>query len=111
MTATITLTPATAAFDADERIEVLGRTHFIGIGGAGMSVLAEMLHERGVAVDGSDRERSAKTDRLESLGITVQFGQKAENVADAPSSQAIPKSSPRPSVVPASCIAAIFSHC
>lgn len=83
MTATITLTPATAAFDADERIEVLGRTHFIGIGGAGMSVLAEMLHERGVAVDGSDRERSAKTDRLESLGITVQFGQKAENVADA----------------------------
>lgn len=83
MTATITLTPATAAFDADERIEVLGRTHFIGIGGAGMSVLAEMLHERGVAVDGSDRERSAKTDRLESLGITVQFGQRAENVADA----------------------------
>ena len=83
MTATITLTPATAAFDADERIEVLGRTHFIGIGGAGMSVLAEMLHERGVAVDGSDRERSAKIDRLESLGITVQFGQKAENVDDA----------------------------
>ena len=73
MTATITLTPATAAFDADERIEVLGRTHFIGIGGAGMSVLAEMI--------------------------------------PAPSSQAIPKSSQRPSVVPASCIAAIFSHC
>ena len=112
MTATITLTPATAAFDADERIEVLGRTHFNGIGGAGMSVLAEMLHERGVAVDGSDRERSAKTDRLESLGITVQFGQKAEpSCIPAPSSQAIPKSSQRPSVVPASCIAAIFSHC
>ena len=83
MTATITLTPATAAFGADERIEVLGHTHFIGIGGAGMSVLAEMLHQRGVEVDGSDREHSAKTDRLESLGITVQFGQRAENVAEA----------------------------
>ena len=83
MTATITLTPANAAFDAEEGIEVLGHTHFIGIGGAGMSVLAEMLHQRGVAVGGSDRERSAKTDRLEALGIHVEFGQRAENVADA----------------------------
>lgn len=48
-----------------------------------MSVLAEMLNAEGVPVDGSDRERSAKTDRLESLGITVEFGQRAENVASA----------------------------
>ena len=53
------------------------------IGGAGMSVLAEMLHAEGVAVDGSDRAHSAKTDRLETLGITVEFGQRAENVAQA----------------------------
>ena len=42
-----------------------------------------MLNAEGVPVDGSDRERSAKTDRLESLGITVEFGQRAENVASA----------------------------
>ena len=48
-----------------------------------MSVLAEMLHAEGVAVDGSDRAHSAKTDRLETLGITVEFGQRAENVAQA----------------------------
>ncbi|MBW3077744.1 UDP-N-acetylmuramate--L-alanine ligase [Bifidobacterium simiiventris] len=82
-TDTIVLDPTVAAFDEHETTGDLGRTHFIGIGGAGMSVLAEMLHEHGVAVDGSDRERSAKTDRLTSLGIGVEFGQRAENVADA----------------------------
>ena len=82
-TTAITLDPTVAAFDADDRVDRLGRTHFIGIGGAGMSVLAEMLHEQGVSVDGSDREPSAKTERLQSLGIPVQFGQRAENVAGA----------------------------
>ncbi|MBT1175744.1 UDP-N-acetylmuramate--L-alanine ligase [Bifidobacterium sp. LC6] len=80
---TIVLDPTRAAFDAQAKPSNLGATHFIGIGGAGMSVLAEMLHAEGVAVDGSDREHSAKTDRLESLGIGVEFGQKAENVAGA----------------------------
>ncbi len=61
----------------------LGATHFIGIGGAGMSVLAEMLHETGVQVSGSDRQASEKTERLEKLGITVHIGQKAENVLGA----------------------------
>lgn len=77
------LDPTHAAFGANDTVHGLGRTHFIGIGGAGMSVLAEMLHEQGVEVDGSDRERSAKTDRLASLGIAVAFGQRAENVAGA----------------------------
>ena len=79
----ITLDPTHAAFDAHSTIADLGRTHFIGIGGAGMSVLAEMLHERGVNVDGSDRESGPKTDRLQSLGIAVEFGQRADNVQDA----------------------------
>ena len=83
MTAGIKLDPTHAAFGVDERCDVLGRTHFIGIGGAGMSVLAEMLAERGVTVDGSDRERSAKTEHLAALGIDVRFGQRAENVSDA----------------------------
>ncbi|KAB7785703.1 UDP-N-acetylmuramate--L-alanine ligase [Bifidobacterium cebidarum] len=79
----IVLDPTHAAFDTQASPADLGPTHFIGIGGAGMSVLAEMLHAQGVNVDGSDRERSAKTDRLEALGIAVEFGQKAENVANA----------------------------
>lgn len=79
----IVLDPMYASFDAAARPADLGATHFIGIGGAGMSVLAEMLHAEGVAVDGSDRAHSAKTDRLETLGITVEFGQRAENVAQA----------------------------
>ena len=79
----IVLDPTYASFAAAARPADLGATHFIGIGGAGMSVLAEMLHAEGVAVDGSDRAHSAKTDRLETLGITVEFGQRAENVAQA----------------------------
>lgn len=79
----IVLDPTHASFDTTARPADLGPTHFIGIGGAGMSVLAEMLQAQGVAVDGSDRERSSKTDRLESLGITVEFGQQADNVAAA----------------------------
>ena len=92
------LNPMHSAFDP-RRISLrdLGRTHFIGIGGAGMSVLAELLHGRGVAVDGSDRERSAKTDRLERLGIPVQIGQRATNVIQARTvvwSSAIKESNP-----------------
>ena len=77
---TIILDPTHASFAPDEGVNDLGATHFIGIGGAGMSVLAEMLHEQGVEVDGSDREPSAKTERLQGLGITVEFGQRAQNV-------------------------------
>ena len=61
----------------------LGPTHFIGIGGAGMSVLAEMLHQEGVQVSGSDRAEGDKTRRLRQLGIRVVIGQDARNVAGA----------------------------
>lgn len=61
----------------------LGLTHFIGIGGAGMSVLAEMLHQEGVQVSGSDRAEGDKTRRLRQLGIPVAIGQDASNVAGA----------------------------
>ena len=76
---TIVLDPTHASFSPQEGVNDLGATHFIGIGGAGMSVLAEMLHEQGVEVDGSDREPSAKTDRLQGIGITVEFGQRSES--------------------------------
>lgn len=54
--------------------------HFIGIGGISMSGLAEILHDRGFKVSGSDMKASPLTEHLESLGIFVQFPQKSENI-------------------------------
>jgi UDP-N-acetylmuramate--alanine ligase len=59
------------------------RVHFIGIGGIGMSGIAEILLTLGYAVTGSDLRRSATTDRLVKLGATVMEGHRAENVAGA----------------------------
>jgi len=65
---------------------MLGKTrriHFVGVGGIGMSGIAELLANLGYAVSGSDAKRSAVTDRLASLGVTVQAGHAAANVGDA----------------------------
>jgi UDP-N-acetylmuramate--alanine ligase len=65
---------------------MLGKTrhiHFVGIGGIGMSGIAELLANLGYAVSGSDERRSAVTDRLASLGIRVAYGHDAANVGDA----------------------------
>lgn len=51
-----------------------------GIGGIGMSALAQMIAQRGEVVTGSDREESPTTELLEQKGIRVAIGQKAENV-------------------------------
>lgn len=60
------------------------RFHLIGIGGAGMSVVAELLAARGHAVSGSDRADSAVLDHLRSLGVEVFVGHDAAHVpADA----------------------------
>src|SRR5947207_4935710 len=48
--------------------------HFVGIGGIGMSGVAEILAESGVSVSGCDLKRSAATDLLESRGISVAIG-------------------------------------
>ncbi|PRI11787.1 UDP-N-acetylmuramate--L-alanine ligase [Leucobacter massiliensis] len=63
--------------------EELGRVHFVGIGGSGMSGIARMMHEAGVAVTGSDRSASYSTAALEGIGIPVAIGHAAENVGDA----------------------------
>src|SRR5690348_5751956 len=55
--------------------------HFIGIGGAGMSGIAEVLHTLGYDVSGSDRARSPVTERLAGMGIHVAIGHDAANVA------------------------------
>jgi len=56
--------------------------HFVGIGGIGMSSIAEILISRGFTVSGSDRAKSDITDRLESIGATVYEGHSAENLKD-----------------------------
>ena len=48
--------------------------HFVGVGGAGMSGIAEILHNLGYAVSGSDQNDSATTRRLASLGIRIALG-------------------------------------
>ncbi len=65
---------------------LLGRTrrvHFVGMGGAGMSGIAELLVNLGYAVSGSDLRRSEATDRLGALGARVAIGHDARHVGDA----------------------------
>src|SRR5881409_2308845 len=57
--------------------------HFVGVGGAGMSGIAEILHNLGYAVSGSDQSDSATTKRLATLGIRVHIGHDAANIAGA----------------------------
>jgi UDP-N-acetylmuramate--alanine ligase len=59
------------------------RIHFVGIGGSGMSGIAEVLLNLGYAVSGSDLRRSAVTDRLTALGARCFEGHAAANVSDA----------------------------
>src|SRR5512141_3240765 len=65
---------------------MLGKTrhvHFVGIGGIGMSGIAELLANLGFAVSGSDEKRSAVTDRLATLGIRIAVGHDAAAVGEA----------------------------
>ena len=59
------------------------KVHFIGIGGAGMSALAQILLEKGYEVSGSDMKDSAMTGILRDLGAKVFIGHRAENVRGA----------------------------
>jgi UDP-N-acetylmuramate--alanine ligase len=59
------------------------RIHFVGLGGAGMSGIAEILHNLGYVISGSDQSDSAVTRRLASLGIRVAIGHAAGNIEGA----------------------------
>jgi len=61
----------------------IGILHFVGIGGIGMSGIAEVMHNFGYRVQGSDIGENANVDRLRALGINVMIGQKAENLDGA----------------------------
>ena len=74
------------------------KVHFVGIGGIGMSALAQMLRDAGARVSGSDRDASPVTELLERKGIHVIIGQEAKNVpTDADTvvySDAVPEDNP-----------------
>ena len=57
--------------------------HFVGIGGAGMSGIAEVLATQGYQVSGSDLAASAATRRLESLGVKIAIGHDARHAEGA----------------------------
>ena len=57
--------------------------HFIGIGGAGMGGIAEVLHNQGYTITGSDLSKSTMIDRLQSLGVNVILGHHEKNITNA----------------------------
>jgi len=59
------------------------RLHFVGIGGSGMSGIAELMTNLGYRVSGSDQQASETTRHLETLGITVSIGHRAEQARSA----------------------------
>lgn len=63
--------------------KVIDRVHFVGIGGIGMSGIAEILLNQGFTVSGSDMNASDNTERLKNLGIEICIGHKAENIEGA----------------------------
>ncbi len=75
----------------------LSHVHFVGIGGAGMSGIAEVLLDYDLKVSGCDRARSEAVERLESLGVEVQIGHSPEHLDGVDlvvKSSAIPDSNP-----------------
>jgi UDP-N-acetylmuramate--alanine ligase len=61
----------------------IGTIHFVGIGGIGMSGIAEILHSLNYRVRGSDLTDNANVKRLRGMGIPIEIGHRAENLADA----------------------------
>lgn len=64
-------------------LEGISEIHIVGIGGAGMSAIARVLHGRGITVHGSDRRSSPLTQALQAEGIGVVVGHQADNVGQA----------------------------
>jgi UDP-N-acetylmuramate--alanine ligase len=75
----------------------IGAIHFVGIGGIGMSGIAEVLHELGYTVQGSDMAENANVQRLREAGIPIAIGHDAANLRDARvvvTSSAVPADNP-----------------
>jgi UDP-N-acetylmuramate--alanine ligase len=65
------------------RMGQVEQIHFVGIGGVGMCGIAEVLHNEGYRITGSDLGEGSTVQRLKSLGITVHLGHKVENIQGA----------------------------
>lgn len=61
----------------------IGTIHFVGIGGIGMSGIAELLHNLGYRVQGTDRAEGANTRRLQAAGVPITIGHDESNLGDA----------------------------
>ena len=75
----------------------LGAVHFVGIGGIGMSGIAEVMHNLGHRVHGSDLVENSNVRRLRKLGVPISVGHSAENLGDASVvvvSSALPEDNP-----------------
>ena len=80
-----------------KRMRRIHCVHFVGIGGSGMSGIAEVMLSLGYAVQGSDLQPSKQTRRLEKQGATIFIGHAAENIRDADAvvvSSAVDESNP-----------------
>ena len=66
----------------NSRMQRMRRIHFVGIGGAGMGGIAEVMHNLGYEVSGSDLQMNAMAQRLQGLGAKIYIGHAAENVSD-----------------------------
>lgn len=66
-----------------QTLRPFGRVHIVGIGGIGMSGIAEVMHVMGYDVQGSDLSENANTERLGEMGIEVFIGHRAENIIGA----------------------------
>jgi UDP-N-acetylmuramate--alanine ligase len=75
--------PPAAARSEISRMRRIRRIHFVGIGGAGMCGIAEVLLNLGYDVSGSDLKASAVTERLETFGAQIFIGHRAENAEQA----------------------------
>lgn len=83
--------------DQDPNIQSLKRIHFVGIGGAGMGGIAEVLVNQGYHISGSDLSENSVTERLRSLGASIFIGHAPENVNGVEVvvlSSAIPETNP-----------------
>ena len=94
----------------------IGTIHFVGIGGIGMSGIAEVMHQLGYKVQGSDVADSYVVEKLRKAGIPVTIGHsrrqsrrcRGRRLLDRDQGRAIPKSQPRPS---AACRASAAPKC
>jgi UDP-N-acetylmuramate--alanine ligase len=80
-----------------KRMRRINRVHFIGIGGSGMSGIAEVMLSLGYQVQGSDLKNNASVQRLKNLGATVVIGHDEKNIRDADAvvvSSAVDESNP-----------------